>query len=36
MEIRGLSISYSSFKKKEQENMEVSLINDITAIESHE
>ena len=31
-----LSISYSSYKKKEQEKMEVSLINDITALESQE
>ena len=36
MEIRGLSISYSSYKKKEQEKIEVSLINDITALESQE
>ena len=36
MEIRGISISYSSYKKKEQEKMELSLINQITALEVQE
>lgn len=36
MEIRGLSISYSSNKKKEREKIEISLVNEITSLESQE
>lgn len=36
MEIRGLSISYSSHKKKEREKIEISLVNEITSLESQE
>lgn len=36
MEIRGLSISYSSHKKKEREKIEFSLIREITSLESQE
>lgn len=36
MEIRGLSISYSSHKKKEREKIEISLVNEITFLESQE
>lgn len=36
MEIRGLSISHSSHKKKEREKIEISLIREITSLESQE
>lgn len=36
MEIRGLSISYSYHKKKETENIENSLIREITCLETQE
>lgn len=36
MEIRGITISYSSFKKKERENKEKSLHEEIDKLESEE
>lgn len=36
MEIRGITISYSTFKKKERENKEKSLLEEIDKLESEE
>lgn len=36
MEIRGITISYSTFKKKKRENKEKSLLEEITKLQSEE